>query len=173
MVNRIYLIIDEREFVFVWHTGLWFERKWVHAGTRVFRHIDHVHAAYFVIYKKTKSGSDYLTVKMPLALWCRPREYTVWESSSGKYVALSKETFFLCCITYYFGKIEDKVGLKLISEFNGSTPVLAWVEKVELICHLCWLKCQACDSSTTDQQCIHCIMNSLVIKKRKIMLESR
>lgn len=35
----------------------------------------------------------------------------------------------------------DKVELKLISEFDGSTPVLEWVEKVKLICHLCWVKC--------------------------------
>lgn len=33
----------------------------------------------------------------------------------------------------------DKVDLKLIPEFDG-TSVLEWVEKVELICHLCGVK---------------------------------
>ena len=39
-----------------------------------------------------------------------------------------------------FGIIGDRFDLKLIPEFNGSTPVPHWVEKVELHCLLSGVK---------------------------------
>ena len=42
--------------------------------------------------------------------------------------------------TSYFGIMGDRFDLKLIPEFNGSTPVLDWVEKVELHCLLSGVK---------------------------------
>ena len=42
--------------------------------------------------------------------------------------------------TSYFGIIGDRFDLKLIPEFNGSIPVLDWVEKVELNCLLSGVK---------------------------------
>lgn len=48
--------------------------------------------------------------------------------------------FTFCVFCEFSTMAEAKFDLKLIPEFDGSTPVVDWVERVELTCNLCEVK---------------------------------